>query len=472
LTRLEDINPESVASWSASLYSLSIHPHDLSANDVRAVTAIANTTLANALSLGVQKYQGIVGVLQATDAVASLLRYNYNPNSYDDPDFAVAREYINNSAAEVIPVVRSFGDLVSGAQVLGEPRADLLYENFMLSSVLITASNGQPISSPQLAAEEAAMEPTSTITLHPATTDQARVLAVTLVTMEPRAYTNKADAYVSTPIALQLQLHGDGVGYAASGVSEIAFTFQHNEPQDHYVHYTSANLTTTCTERNASQQFSFVCPDSGHVLRHNCSRGAGVQTSYCPRPASACARLDYLSAGISLPTTCNVTAYSATYTTCRCEILSGSGARRLSAQSTSESILDQSGASDMMVSTVYIASNFADTFNSADDLNSPGAVSKVLVVILMLGTLWMPALLFMGFDGLKLARDKPRKTRKPRSMPKPGCCGMFRRLFPVSTLQTYRSPPGCGMRSHGITRCSACSPRVGLTSAVKPSAGC
>jgi hypothetical protein len=61
----------------------------------------------------------------------------------------------------------------------------------------------------------------------------------------------------------------------------------------------------------------------------------------------------------------------------------------------------------MMVSTVYIASDFADTFDLADELNSPSAVSKVLVVIIMLGTLWVPALLFIGMDWLL-----PRKELK------------------------------------------------------------
>jgi hypothetical protein len=68
----------------------------------------------------------------------------------------------------------------------------------------------------------------------------------------------------------------------------------------------------------------------------------------------------------------------------------------------------------MMVSTVYIASNFADTFNSADDMNSPGAAARVIVVIIMLGTLWVPALLFLGFDwfqpALKLAVDKGKEA--------------------------------------------------------------
>jgi hypothetical protein len=414
LTRLEDVNPESVASWSASLYSLSLRPHDLSVNDVRAVTAIANTTLANALSLGVQRYQGIVGVLQATDAVASLLKYNYNPNDYDDPQFTVVRGFLNNTAAQVIPVVRSFGDLVSGAQVLGEPRTDLLYDNFRLTAAVSFAE--APLTAAQSTVEKSVSDEATVVAFDAAPGAEQRAISTTLVVMDPRAYGESSVKFISTPVAVRVQESREAVVVDLNHqlLSGIEFTFQHNDPQDQYVHYESANLTTTCTERNASQQFSFMCLDSGHVIRHNCSRGAGVQTSYCPRPASACARLDYVSADISLPTTCRVLSYNATYTTCRCNVTdvpSGS-VRRLAAREAGQEILDDSGASNMVVSTVFIASNFADTFDSADELNSPGAVARVIVVIAMLGALWVPALLFMGYDGVKPVAAKAAKDAK------------------------------------------------------------
>jgi hypothetical protein len=105
LTAQEDINTESVAAWSANLYALSIRPHEVSQADAAVLADIANTTLHHAIALGVDSYADMQGVLQATDAVASLLRYNYNPNDYRDADFNTSRSYVNNTAARFVPVV-------------------------------------------------------------------------------------------------------------------------------------------------------------------------------------------------------------------------------------------------------------------------------------------------------------------------------------------------------------------------------
>jgi hypothetical protein len=229
--------------------------------------------------------------------------------------------------------------------------------------------------------------------------------------MNPREYGADGESdFVSTPLLLQVQMKT--VRTADVLPSAFEFTFQHNKPQDQYQSYAVANFTTVCTARNASQQFSFACPNSGHLIRHNCSQGAGTHTSYCPVPTPACARLDYLSAEITLPTSCRVIRSDALSTTCSCSVATAVGdGRRLASQTTEESILDDSGATDMMVSTVYIASNFVDTFHAADELNSPGAVSKVLVVIILLSMLWVPALLFVGFEWMRPARTKVTPQR-------------------------------------------------------------
>jgi hypothetical protein len=401
LTRLEDINAEAVASWSTSLYSLTVRPHELSTADVRSVSALANATLHHALLLGIQEYSDITGVLDAINALSSVQQGSCGGNGCEGRRLMAGAS--ENAAASALPIISAFGDLVLGTQVLGVPPRALLYDNFRLSATLAQVSNSAEnvsLTVPQSSSEE----PTSVVTLQAAEDAASAVLGVKMIVMNPTAYSADTSAFVSTPVLLQVQTQGDDARSARDALSRIHFVFKHNEAQDHYVHYTSANLTTTCTERNASQQFSFVCPDSGHVLQHNCSRGAGVQTSYCPRPASACARLDYATTSISLPSTCSVIDYNATHTTCTCSLAGAPHDRRQLAAVMGQSILDDSGAADMMVSTVYIASNFANTFNSADDLTSPGAAARVIVVIILLGTLWVPALLFIGFDWFQPAR--------------------------------------------------------------------
>jgi hypothetical protein len=52
----------------------------------------------------------------------------------------------------------------------------------------------------------------------------------------------------------------------------------------------------------------------------------------------------------------------------------------------------------MMASTVFIASDFADTFNAAEGFNSPTDAARVLVVIIMLSALWVPGLVIVAVD--------------------------------------------------------------------------
>jgi hypothetical protein len=207
----------------------------------------------------------------------------------------------------------------------------------------------------------------------------------------PRSYATETTAYVSSPVRIQVQAQESQYISAAEYLSSIEFTFQHDTLQSQFEHYEVRNLTSTCTARNASQTFIYSCPDSGHVIRHNCSQGAGVHVSYCPKPAAACARLALETAEITRPDACAVLNSTATYTTCRCLVKATSARQRRSLDATGQQVLDATGATDMLATTVYIASDFADTFNSAGALND-ATLSSVLVVVLLLGSVWMAGL--------------------------------------------------------------------------------
>lgn len=81
LTTFDVINTETVTSWSSNLYSIALLPCELSI-DVYVLTDIANTTLYTALELGIDKYAAMAGVLQTTDTMASVFKYNYDPSVY------------------------------------------------------------------------------------------------------------------------------------------------------------------------------------------------------------------------------------------------------------------------------------------------------------------------------------------------------------------------------------------------------
>jgi hypothetical protein len=398
LTALEDINRESVASWSANLYSLSIRPHEVSQRDASALAAIANTTLQQALALSVDSYADMLGVLQATDAVASLLRYNYNPNDYREPDFNVSRSYVNNTAARFVPVVSTFADLVEGAMVLGENGTSLLYENFRLSVSLSSAAGVETVRALPLTTLELLQGiDASSVQLRSNSSVSTPSIALKLISVYPRSYAMDTSDYVSTPIVLQVRAADGEALSPADYLTDIEFTFQHNELQPQYERYVPHNFTSTCTARDDTEIAVHRCPDSGHIISHNCSRGAGVLVSFCPKPEAACARIELSTADITIPSVCRVASANAAQTVCSCSINSARR-RRLAAPASTEQILGESGSTDMMASTVYIASDFADTFQSARDFNSSGGAAAVYVVIVLLGALWVPGVLVVGAE--------------------------------------------------------------------------
>jgi hypothetical protein len=390
LTAQEDINTESVAAWSANLYALSIRPHEVSQADAAVLADIANTTLHHAIALGVDSYADMQGVLQATDAVASLLRYNYNPNDYRDADFNTSRSYVNNTAARFVPVVSTFGDMVSNLMVLGENETTLVYDNFCMTVALAVGSRIQETHSVP-AGEQQSAAATSTVALHTVIDAVAPAVAIKVMSTNPRSYVVDTADYVSSPVRLQVQTLESEHSSAAEYLSSIEFTFQHSTLQEQYVSYEVRNFSSKCEARNASQTFTYDCPDSGHVIRHNCSQGAGVYVSYCPKPAAACAMLALETAEITTPDACIVLNSTASYTTCRCAVKATSAKLRRSLGTSGQQILDDTGATDMLTTTVYIASDFSDTFKAAGALND-ATLSSVVVVVLLLGSVWATGL--------------------------------------------------------------------------------
>lgn len=318
LTVQEDISPNSVLSWSASLYSLSLSPYELSMDDVQNVAAIANITLRHALDLSEFSYAAMAGVLQATDAVASLMTYSYNPIVNTDEGRSESVAFRDNIAAGMVPVASAFGDLVAGSMVLGAEPTSLYYNNFRLTVSIDAVSPQTPnvtLSSPLSDFEQLSGKLPTTVKLVSSSESGAPspAMVTKVVAVNPRSYTAESSAFVSNPLMLQVQPQDAGTS-SALPLSSLEFTFQHNQAQMQYAHPESpVNFTSTCgPEDPPDKEFTYVCPGSNVLLSHNCSQGTGVHTSYCPKLASACASLDLTSANVSIAQSCHTVEYNAT----------------------------------------------------------------------------------------------------------------------------------------------------------------
>jgi hypothetical protein len=414
LTVQEDINTESVASWSANLYALSVRPHEVSQADAAVLADIANTTLINAIRLGVGSYTDMLGVLQATDAVSSLMRYNYNPNDYHETDFNTSLPYANNTAARFVPVVSTFADMVSSVMVLGENETTLVYSNFRVAVALAAGSRIQDTHSLPVGQQQTGTAALS-VTLLPVSGDAVPAMAIKMITIHPRTLAVNTAAYVSSPVRLQVQTLGLQRSSAAEYLRSIEFVLWHNEPQHQYVHYGRWNFTSTCADYNASLIFTYRCPDSGHLIHHNCSQGAGVHVSYCPKPVAACALVDLETAVITPSSACTVVNSTAEYTACSCSISSGKATSRRMADASSEQVVDDAGTTNIVVTTAYVGTGFGDTFHAADTLNDT-SVEAVLVIVLMLGAIWATGIGFIAMEwavGAWRTRTSTKVDAKP-----------------------------------------------------------
>jgi hypothetical protein len=303
LTRTEDVNPQSVKDWSASLFALSLNPFELSATDIERVVDIANTTLSSALELGITDIGGMLGILQATDTAASVKKQNYNPNDYQDLSEDSALVYKNNSAAGILTVATAFADMITRSKVLGERPTTYLYDNFRLSAELQSLSSAVEavtVTSPQSPAEVYTTVPPATAVLTPtAGLAGESTLAVQIIAVNPQAYSSDTRAFLSSPMYLQLTA-SDGQP-AADTLSTIDFGFQHNSDVAELAHPKAANFTSYCRgDTPRGENYTYVCPGSGVLLRNNCSRGAGTYTQYCPALHPACAQLGLQSGDIDI----------------------------------------------------------------------------------------------------------------------------------------------------------------------------
>ena len=395
ITAMDDVSSETVSSWSASLYSLVLNPYEISQTDVDTVAYIANKIVQSVVTLQVDSSTPFLGVLQAQDTILSLRKYNYNPDAFSSN---AVKQYPNNTADSTIAIIGLFGNVMLQTATLGQNSTTYLYNNFRISVQLqsLSAQEGSAvIESPQSAQETQLDLPASTATLNPSA-DSAATLAVKVILLYPRAYTRNTAGFVSNPMLLQIQPQASAL--VDRTLSSIDFTFQHNEPEDKYVHQHKFNLTSHCTSYNDT--YSFFCPDSGIELVHNCSRGAGVYTSYCPKPAPACAKLDEKSADITIDSSCKVIRYNATYTTCSCALNTTARSVHVSSRylqekssTVAEGLLDDSGAVNMVTTTTFIANNFEDTFTASSKLNSFAALKEVYIVIVFIAGLWVVLLL-------------------------------------------------------------------------------
>jgi hypothetical protein len=374
VAKTDDASEENIATLSTSLASLAQNPFELPLDAHTVVNGVAAVVLNSMADVTTVSYEAVSSVLDAVNAAAQ----------------ASAAQADASVGSAVVDTVSQFADIVASQLLAGQNGVSYIQDTFRMTATRQSADTlrDHVIAAPITDLEAAASNMVSSVAID-SLDDSSEEVAVTLISTAASAYGALGSTFNTNPLRVK-------VARSSGTETVVRFTLYHHAAVD----FTNATLAatlgfnSTCAGDGDRSVYYHTCLDSGAELMHNCTGlGAGVLTSHCPVLRPSCGVLN--STAGALDTTspaCEVTGYDAYSTNCTC-ILTASeasaGGRRLSSD------LAKSGLLDVVSSSVYLASEFVDTFSSADDLTSLAALKRVLIVIVMFGTLWAGGLLLI-----------------------------------------------------------------------------
>ncbi|RYG70432.1 hypothetical protein EON64_00125, partial [archaeon] len=406
----DDVSASALSSWSAYFSSVASSPYELSTEGITLIKELAAIATEQSLSSGVD-FTHLAGILESVDAILSISMSQYNAEvSAGAGDVSLS----NNTAAGIIDILSSFGDLVQQSMVLGQDDVSFVYSNFRIVGQILRAEdalNGTGIAVPSSDVEEAFESTNSGLQLIPLDgIDPETSIAATLIQLYQRSFTASPSTYsfFSDPIRLKIANVDNDTASAEQYLSTIIFSLKNNEALSYFTfgNETSSNFTTQCL-RGVIVSETYICPFSGEVIEHHCNGTvAGEYTSFCPVAQPTCAVLNVsLAVASSVSSYCELLSFTPEFTTCACSLLPGADGdvpqRRLYSgfelQATAgEKFVEQSGLVDMATSSEYVAMDFKNTFNAANDLNSAAGARRALVLILLFVILWVFGFLVMA----------------------------------------------------------------------------
>jgi hypothetical protein len=401
----DDVSAETVTVLCDNLYTLTQNSFELSEESVVLVSQIAEAILSNVDTLKSFSYEQAAGVLQSIDAAAA----------------ASIRLNTTNTAAttgDLMKSVAKFNALMASQLVAGQTNVEYVQDTFRINSIrqLRGFNSSLRILSPSNLLERSAGAAQSAVTVE-LTDSEARRLSdsdaqeefsLTMVTSSASSYGSAGLDFNGNPVQVT-------VSRSSADPTRVTMVLVHNGA----VEFTSMEeakamaFNTTCTGAGDTHVEIFECPQSGTVLTNECFGQAGVITAYCPVLAPSCAVLDSETGSAKTnSSTCEVVSYDQHSTTCSCTVEPTVTRRRLSGA------LEQSGILDAVSVSVYIGSQFEDTFSSADDLTSLAALKRVLIVIVMFATLWACGILLLCGCTWRHAALKSKHAKNDQNLDK------------------------------------------------------
>ena len=104
LVQNEDVNEESVASWADSLYSLTLNPYALTAENVKKVQSIALVVITSAQQLDIEDADSVASVVDAIDLLASVDTSAYYVLPTGDIEIAAESNLVDRFSLQCPPL--------------------------------------------------------------------------------------------------------------------------------------------------------------------------------------------------------------------------------------------------------------------------------------------------------------------------------------------------------------------------------
>lgn len=366
LTESEDITHDILDTWTTNIGSISRNPLELSNDALIKVQSVADIILSNTDSLTTTMSEGLLNVLDIT--ITEQSRRN--------------RALSDVSVTPMMDLLSKYGALMANDMYSGQTSMSVVRNNF---KVIAQAFDGEDsiLRLPQTSLESYAGMIPSEIQIN----SQQQPIKISLISTPAKLYGSNIDV---NPVRVQISSD------APNAEMQFTVVLQNNNAIDYesMVSKSVEKYTSVCEDEEQSNN-TYIC-ENGYIIEHICHGTYMLLMSECPSTIGRPKCSD----------NCKMVAYTQTNTTCECSVLFR---RRME---TGQKIMDNTGITDIMSMTEYIAGDFIGTFSSASTM-TPKSMKNAIIVISMFVVLWTVGL---GLITMYVVRSKYAMIWKRQDM--------------------------------------------------------
>jgi hypothetical protein len=355
LVASDETTEDTIVSWQSTLAAITTSRDELCGDCADRIFALVATILDTSTQTDVFYTSLGDSLTLIDDAVSSALTSGYTHN-----------------ITAFYQLLDAFSIITAGDLVAGQNAYNTITDTFQMAQQTLSTADNKVTQTP-LSASDISLGKASSICNVSST--NATSLNVVITTINARMY-NGSDMFVSNVIRIRT-IDEDST---REGALTYVVVIQHAVKQNYYTSQEVVYINTTCHEGDLFL-FNHTCPGGPAgdlVWTGRCNGTDALVVTQCPNVTSAptCHTIGSESYH------CEVLSATPMATTCECVELVGGSKRRLS------SVLQESGALEVVSVTTVVATEFVSTLSTAEDFNSLGDLRKTITVVLMYGIMW------------------------------------------------------------------------------------